>query len=219
MDPDSRPRHDEAPAPDFPGEAEWLTLEPPAVHPDFVATTLRLVMAGAAPVDHDANLDEPVLPTEALRQFEPPPPSPAFVLRTLQALRSERQARWRALLLRYVVPVPSPDFVARTLAALRVPAGMSRRWRTAARLAVGSLVTAAAILLAVALWGDRGPRGLDRAIAESLPELRASTWAPSALPALLVHVRARTEPEDLPAGEADGAFVLLRAATSRGSVR
>lgn len=192
----------------FPGEAEWLSLPPPPIAPDFAERTLAALREQAG----DGG-DLP-LPRELLAAHRAPEPSREFAARTLQALADDRAARWRELLARHVAPEPSPEFVARTLAALarddgeRAPAHPRaivprRRWTWPL------LLVAAALMFAVALY-EPPPAPLELRIARQVRPEFAHAYAVSPLPAVLAALDRQADPLALPNSGPDGFWLLQR---------
>jgi len=194
-------------APDFPSEAEWLDLPPPPIAPDFVARTVAAVLAAGNAAGPEGGPSR-----EQLASFAPPEPSPDFVARTLQAVRQDRVRRWRELLARYVAPEPSPAFVARTLRALAdrpvatggtAAAARRRRW-------TGPLLAAAAAVV-TAIWLLRAQTAppLEARLAGAVRPAFAHGYAAASLPGLLAALERDADPAALPAGGADGTWLLL----------
>ncbi len=197
----------------FPSEAEWLAVPAPPFAEDFVERTLAAIVDDAG-AGREPDLG---LARGRLAAFGPGEPSADFVERTLQRLRDDRRARWRALLARHVAPDPSPEFVQRTLAALARDRGAGGRGQGAARrlrqVRFAALPLLAAAAAAVWFGWLRQPPAppFEQRIAATVDATFAHAEAASPLPALFAALDRRDDGEALPTGNADGHWLWREA--------
>lgn len=200
------------------------------VDPAFVDRTMdALVDAGlAAPAP---GTDDVALPPELLAAFASPDPSPDFVARTLAALQQDQARRVDDVLARYSAPEPSPEFVARTLAALAVDRGRVetggavpsqgpgplpwsdariRRWPWAVlAVAAGALVWLGLSNLRDRVLPSAQGAPFEVRLAHDESRAFAHGYATTPLGAVLTTIAHRNDPNALPDGDADAAWLLL----------
>ncbi len=219
-EPDAQNEHETCEGRAFPSEAEWLDLPPPPFAEDFVARTMAALQQDREPVSEIAGH---LLTAPQLAAFTAPEPSADFVARTLRAIQDDRRARWQELLAKYVSPEPSPEFVAQTLRALAAdrpsgalhgdpqgwtPSGPRTVWRRRWLPLLAAITTIAASVAVIVHWVEPSPP-FEQQLADAVRPSFAHGYAATPLPAVLGSLERAASPEALPAGGADGMWILL----------